>query len=193
MTPADSIAIFPSPLPRPDASEGDEALRRAYLSREGTVRTFGTLLLVVGVLSIAQGLLMISLGSFVLTAEADLTAGLPRLLQGGALLGFGVYEVITGPGLRRLDPRYRAPAIVLCGLHLLFALGSVSETPSVLMGLCGVYLLGSKPGEMVFTERYAEARRATPHIVYHPSRAASGLVFLALTAVSLAVWLGLGS
>jgi hypothetical protein len=62
----------------------------------------------------------------------------------------------------------------------------------VLMGLCGLYLLGSKQGEMVFTERYAEARRSTPQIVYRPSRVAWGLVLLALSGVSLVVWLGLG-
>ena len=123
-----------------------EAARHALLKHEASVKSVGILYLLGGIFLVFGALTAVSTGR-------------EKVVSIGALLGaLGVLELWLWSGLRKLRRNVRVPAMILAGIGLLgFPLGTIISAYIL-------YVLGSKKGDRVFSDEYAQVIAATPHI-----------------------------
>lgn len=148
------------PPPVPAAPVDAEAIRRAHLSHEASLRAVGALyLLGSGLLTFAAVASLITLvGETPAPETEDVSLVVAVLFLLLAALQFQV-----GRWLRALNPKGKTPATVLAIIGLLgFPIGT-------LINAYILYLLNSKKGVVVFSPEYAAVRAATPHIKYKTS------------------------
>jgi hypothetical protein len=130
-----------------------EEQRRTHLSHEASVQALGTLYAFASIIAIMTAL-------FVIAMSGRFNAGVIETVI--LLAGVVVFPSIAY-GLRRLRPWARIPTILISVVGLpLFPIGTV---------VSGVvlFLLCSPKGAVVFSERYHEVIRQTPHIRYQTS------------------------
>jgi hypothetical protein len=139
------------------ADTNDEAIRRAHLSHEASVKSVGTLYLIGGVLCVIGAIaLSFSPGGFGGGANVD----------GGMIMLFGaigVVQSVTAFGLRGLHGWARIPTGLLSGIGLLgFPIGTIVNGYIL-------YITFSAKGSMVFSDEYHRIMEQTPHIKYKTS------------------------
>jgi len=133
-----------------------EAVRRANLSHEASVRSIGTLYYLA-----ALGATLAALSTVAQLLLQPRHTGVVLML--GAMTVLGIVFFLLGRGLRKLRPGVRVPTIALAGLGLLgFPVGT-------LVNGYILWLMLSKKGRFVFSPEYAEVVEATPHIKYRTS------------------------
>ena len=129
-----------------------EAIRRAHINHEASIKAVGALYYLGGVLAIVVGV-----GSLLGPRDAGL------LVTGVLFLVIGVAQFFAGWGVRALRAWGRIMGIVLSGLGLLaFPIGT-------LINGYILYLFLAKKGRTIFDAEYQDVIAATPHIKYRTS------------------------
>ena len=147
-----------------------EAVRRANLSHEASVRSIGTLYYL-GALGATLGVLSTVVQLLLQPRHTGV------LLMFGAMTVLSIVFFLLGRGLRKLRPGVRVPTIALAGLGLLgFPLGT-------LINGYILWLMLSQKGRFIFSPEYAAVVEATPHIKYRTSILV--WIFLGLVVVGL--------
>ncbi len=162
---ADEVNPFASPLTdsRPlaiDAGDSDaEMVRREYLNHEASIQGFRSLFVLASVfLAVAAVANLVT--AFTIREEGALALGLVIAVFAGL---FSALYLWIGLGLRELKPQVKTAATIL------FAIGLLGFPIGTFINGYGLYLVTSKKGEFVFSKKYAEIRRQTPHIKYKTS------------------------
>lgn len=156
--------------------DNPEAVRRAYLTHEASVKSIGTLFIL--------GSVLVVIGSTVSIASA-LAVQMPDafevLLGMSFVLLFGIASGVTGFALQRLHSwsRWGGTAFSAFGL-LNIPIGTV-------ISAYFLYLLLSKKGAMVFSEEYKHVIAQTPHIKHKTSMVVWFLIILFLLFMAFAV------
>jgi hypothetical protein len=149
-----------------------EALRRAHLGHEASVKAVGFLYYLLGVVLIAVDaawLAGVELPNYSVTMMA-------------AFLVFGMAQLFTGWGVRALRRWARIVGTIFSAIGLLnFPVGT-------LINLYILYLFWSKKGRMVFSAPYQEAIAATPDIKYRTSMVVWILLALLVLVIAVAVF-----
>lgn len=148
MDPNPYLAPAISPIPPPLSGASDnEAIRRAHINHEASIKTLGALYLLGGILIIPGGLFMIF--------EPATDAG---SAMGGILVALGVFQLALGLSVRKFRPWSRWAATILSVLGLFaFPVGTLINA------LVLSYLL-SKKGATVFSPDYQSVIAATPYV-----------------------------
>ena len=133
-----------------------ESLRNQHIQQEASIKSIGSLYMIGGTLGTVFGAIGM-VGAIIGLAqggeEAVLILGMVVLY-----LSFGAGFLLMGMGLRKLNGAARIAAIVMSCLGLLgFPFGTLIH------GYFLYLLLNEKAG-VIFSERYREAVRQTPHI-----------------------------
>ena len=151
-----------------------EAIRRAHISHEASVKAVGILYYLGGILC-----LIVGLGALAGAASTPLSA-VPALL----LIALGVAQLFAGWGVRALRSWARTVGCVLSAIGLLgFPIGT-------LINGYILYLFLSKKGRTIFAPAYQDVIAATPHVKYRTSIVI--WIFLALL-VGLVVFAAVGA
>jgi hypothetical protein len=153
---------YAAPAARVDdvpANAEAEAIRRAHINHEASIRAVGFLYYLGGVVLTIGGLLSLS-GS---------STGMPVFLAAA-----GVAQVFAGWGVRGLTKWGRILGCILSALGLLaFPIGTAINAYIL-------YLFLSKKGRTIFAPEYQGVIAATPHVKYRTSIIV--WIFLALVA-----------
>jgi hypothetical protein len=149
------------------ANSEAEAIRRAHISHEASIKAAG---------------LLYYLGGFLVTVAAIFTLFGPQkgggLLVALFLLALAVGQFLAGSGVRALRPWGRIVGGVISGIGLLgFPIGT-------LINGYILYLLLSKKGRTIFAPQYQQVIAATPHVRYRTSIVV--WIFLALLIAVMA-------
>ena len=157
------------------ASSEAEAIRRAHISHEASIKGIGTLYYLAA--------LIVVLGT--LAAIFSALRNRPSFVAMVAVLAlFGLLTAASfamGRGLRRLRPWVRVPTIVLAGLGLLgFPLGT-------LINGYILWLVLSKKGQLILSPEYAAIVEATPQVKYRTSLIAWIVVGLIAVVILIAI------
>jgi hypothetical protein len=140
-----------------------EAIRRAHINHEASIKAVGFLYYLGGTVATFAGLAS-------LFGAPDAGGGVVALL----LLALGVGSLFGGWGVRALKTWGRALGCVLSGIGLLgFPVGT-------LINGYVLYLLLSKKGRTIYAPEYKDVIAATPHVQYRTSIVV--WIFLALLA-----------
>jgi len=127
-----------------------EAVRRAHLKHEASIKSVGTIYYLGAALSILAAVL----------APGHADAREARLVLGIVFATLAVAYVVVGWGVRRLKPWSRIGASVIAVPGLLgFPIGT-------LISAYILYLMLSKKGRTVYSPEYREVIAATPQITY---------------------------
>ena len=131
-----------------------EAIRKAHISHEASVKSVGILYYLGGAIGIIVAVVALFAG------KADLSlAVVPALI----LAAFGVGGLFTAWGIRAL----RRWAQVVGSLFA--ALGLLNFPVGTLINLYILYLFLSKKGRTIFSPAYQDVIAATPHVKYRTS------------------------
>ena len=129
-----------------------EAIRRAHINHEASIKAVGFLYYLGGAVATLAGLASVF-------GAPDAGGGVVALL----LLALGVGSLSGGWGVRALQPWGRVLGCVLSGIGLLgFPVGT-------LINGYVLYLLLSKKGRTIFAPAYKDVIAATPHVRYRTS------------------------
>jgi hypothetical protein len=141
-----------APVEDVSANAEAEAIRKAHISHEASVKAVGILYYLggIGVTVAALGGLMAAKGA----AGVGMTVG---------LLAVGVGQFFAGYGVRALRPWGR---IVGC---ILSAIGLIGFPIGTLINGYILYLFLSKKGRTIFAPEYQDVIAATPHVKYKTS------------------------
>ena len=178
MDPGTAPAAGPDPYapPRVDLAVQDpelaeaETIRRELLYHEVSVRSIGSLYILVAVLFALSGIT-------ILQGEG---ADAFQLVFGGAWIAFAVPFFLLGRAVRRLSPRTRLPVTILS------VIGLLAVPLGTLLNAYILYLLHSGKGRRVMTPEYVAIIARTPHVRYRNSRivqVAAVVLLLLLVAV----------
>ena len=168
---------YPTPPPVPESTDVEDprSVRRVHISHEASIKSIGVLYWIGAVSLFGIGLIGFFNGKGRPFAE-QITICV--LLWAVAILQFWV-----GIGLRRLKPWAKTPTGILSGIGLIgFPVGT-------LINAYILYLVFSKKGTTVFSDRYKSIIVATPDIKYKTSPIVwvfVGLVLLVLGAILVA-------
>jgi len=147
-----------------------EAIRKAHISHEASVKAVGILYYLGGL-----GVTLASLGALFTTRQDALGLG-----ASVGLLAIGVGQFFAGYGVRALRPWGRNVGCVLSALGLIgFPIGT-------LINAYILYLFLSKKGRMIYSPEYQDVIAATPHIKYRTSIVVWILLALVVALVALA-------
>lgn len=165
----------------PNASAESEAIRRAHLNHEASIKSWGFLQMVGGVITLAVGGFVVA-GILSDGIEASLSISgafaLGAVAYGGILLWLGI-------GLRKLRPGARIGSAILAGIGLLgFPVGT-------LINGYVLYLLLSQKGRTIFSDAYRRVVTETPHVKYRTPVWVWILVVLVVLALIGAIGLGM--
>ena len=180
-----------------------EAIRRAYISHESSVKALGVLGVGGGALFLSGGLVFAVVA---LTGRAGAT-GLGATGTVGialAVVVLGCLNLATGLGLRGLLPWARWLVAVATGLSLLssvvrailsvYLLGGAAGGALVLGVLPGMLIPGyifslmvSKKGAVVFSPEYKEIVATTPHVKMKTSWIVKGCLIVLVAFLTLLV------
>ena len=146
---------YAAPTARVDdvpASPEAEAIRRAHISHEASIKAVGILYYLGGAVSTLAGVAAL----FGASSGADAAIML-------LLLALGVGSLFAGWGVRALRPWARIVGCVLSAIGLLgFPIGT-------LINGYVLYLFLSKKGRTIFAPDYKDVIAATPHVKYRTS------------------------
>ncbi len=152
-----------------------EAIRRAHISHEASIKGIGTLYY------LAALIVALGTGAAVFSAlmnKPSFVAMVVVLALFGLLAG-GFFAM--GRGLRRLRPWVRVPTTVLAAVGLLgFPLGT-------LINGYILWLIHSKKGQLILSPEYAAIVEATPHVKYRTSLLAWIALGLVLAVIVVAI------
>lgn len=166
-------------VPAPAAES--ERIRREHLNHEASIKSWGFLQVVGGVLTLTAGAFIVA-GILSNGIEASLSISgaiaLGALAYGGILLWLGI-------GLRKLRPGARIGSAILAGIGLLgFPIGT-------LINGYVLYLLLSQKGRTIFSDAYRRVVAETPHVKYRTPIWVWILVVLVVLALLGAIGLGM--
>lgn len=154
------------------ANSEAEAIRRAHINHEASIKAIG-LLYYLGGVGVAIG------------GVASLFGG-DRPYAAGMALGLvaiAVAQLFAGYGVRALRPWGRVVGTILSVIGLLgFPIGT-------LVNLYILYLYFSKKGRTIFSPEYQDVIAATPHVKYRTSI----VVWIVLALLLVLVAIGIGS
>ncbi|MBL9172262.1 MAG: DUF4339 domain-containing protein [Verrucomicrobiales bacterium] len=163
----------PSPAPE------SEAIRRAHLNHEASIKSWGVLQVLGGSL-----VTLVGLGMAVAMISGGLIGAAESLVVLG-LLAYGGFLLWLGFGLRRLRNGARIGSAILAGIGLLgFPFGT-------LINGYVLYLLLSQKGRTIFSDAYRRVVAETPHIKYRTPVWLWILVGLVLLALVAAIGFGI--
>jgi hypothetical protein len=173
---SEAVNPYAAPAARVDdvaANPEAEAIRRAHINHESSIKAVGVLYYLGGVL-ITFG----AVAAFI---------GAPREPSGGGALimlllaAVGIAQFFAGWGVRALRPWGRIVGCINSGLGLLgFPIGT-------LINAYILYLLLSKKGRTVFSPGYQEVIAATPDVKYKTSIVVWIFIALVLAFIVIAV------
>ncbi|MCB9760680.1 MAG: hypothetical protein H6739_12630 [Alphaproteobacteria bacterium] len=162
------------------------SLRRRHLSHETGLRGVGTVYMLAGGLCGLFGLSLLTIVAFdLLVVHSPKDAALVVRIIGVLVASAACCAALLwlGRGLGRLNPRVRVGVTVTSALALLWVpVGTV-------FGLWSLYLLYAEKGQVVFSQRYAEAREKTPQLRPRPS-ILGVLAVISAAAVTLLALIG---
>lgn len=159
-----------------DATSNAALIRHTHLNHEASIKAIGVLYIFAAFASIGMAIRAVAAA---VTGATGATAEMLFILAIAVLLG-GV-QVVAGVGLRRMRKWVKAPVGAIATLGLFnFPVGS-------LLNAYVLYLVFSRKGAMVLSEKYAEVVRQTPHIKYKTSIVVWILLGLVVTAVAAAL------
>jgi hypothetical protein len=171
---SEAVNPYAAPTARVDdagANPEAEAIRRAHINHEASIKAVGVLYYLGGTL--------ITLG--VITG----IAGAPNAPDGAMLLlvgAIGVAQFFAGWGVRAFRPWGRVVGIVLSAIGLLaFPIGTIINGYIL-------YLFLAKKGRTIFSPKYQEVVAATPHVKYKVSIVV--WIFLALILAFIVIGIG---
>jgi hypothetical protein len=171
---SEAVNPYAAPTARVDdagANPEAEAIRRAHINHEASIKAVGVLYYLGGTL--------ITLG--VITG----IAGAPNAPDGAMLLlvgAIGVAQFFAGWGVRAFRPWGRVVGIVLSAIGLLaFPIGTIINGYIL-------YLFLAKKGRTIFSPKYQEVVAATPHVKYKVSIVV--WIFLALILAVIVIGIG---
>ena len=148
-----------------------EAIRRAHINHEASIKAVGLLYYLGAVGGTLAGLVSLFGGA----GEAE------SMFTGLFLVAFGAGSLAAGWGVRALRPWGRIAGCVLSGLGLLgFPIGTVINAYIL-------YLYLSKKGRTIFSPEYKDVIAATPHVKYRTSIVVWIFLALVVGLVVLAV------
>lgn len=140
-----------APVEDVPANPEAEALRRAHIGHEASIKAVGFLYYLGAVLGT-----LIGLAFLVGMRGADAASG-------AVLLAIGVAQLFAGYGVRRLR---RWARILGC---ILSAIGLLAFPVGTLINAYILYLFLAKKGRTIFSEDYQRVIEATPHVKYRTS------------------------
>lgn len=156
-----------APVEDVSANAEAEAIRKAHISHEASIKAVGLLYYLGGI-----GVTLAALAGLV--GAKDASVGVTLLL-----IGLGVGQFFAGWGVRALRPWGRIVGCILSGIGLIgFPIGT-------LINGYILYLFLSKKGRTIFAPEYQDVIAATPHVKYRTSIIV--WIFLALVVLLLAV------
>ena len=142
-----------APVEDVSANAEAEAIRKAHISHEASIKAVG-LLYYLG----ALGVTLVGAAGLVAVGGAG-TSMVPSLL----LIALGVGYAFAGWGVRALRPWGRIVGIVIACIGLIgFPIGT-------LINAYILYLFLSKKGRTIFAPEYQDVIAATPHVKYKTS------------------------
>jgi hypothetical protein len=151
-----------------------EAIRRAHINHEASIRSIGTLYYVAAFVT-AVGALGATVQLW--TEQRSLRGAVTLVMFGLLTAGF----FLMGRALRALQRGVRTPTIILACVGLLgFPIGT-------LINAYLLYLVLSKKGRFIFSPEYAEIVEATPHIKYRTSLLVWIILGLIVALMALAI------
>jgi len=140
-----------APVEDVSANAEAEAIRKAHISHEASIKAVGLLYYLGGI-----GVTLAALAGLV--GAKDASVGVTLLL-----IGLGVGQFFAGWGVRALRPWGR---IVGC---ILSAIGLIGFPIGTLINGYILYLFLSKKGRTIFAPEYQDVIAATPHVKYKTS------------------------
>lgn len=177
-----------------DGLESDvDAFRNRYLSHEASIKSIGILYMISGVMLLILFLVMV--GEAFSVAGVQGQNGAPLQFSGrgfGAIfVAFVIYAAsgalfcYAGWGIRKFK---KVPKIIVT---VLSAIGLIGFPFGTVINGYVLYLLHGQKGKVVFSDRYQEVIRQTPHIKYKTSMIVKifvglliGVIVLGIIAVS---------
>jgi len=156
-----------APVEDVSANAEAEAIRKAHISHEASIKAVGLLYYLGGI-----GVTLAALAGLAGAKDASVAVTL-------LLIGLGVGQFFAGWGVRALRPWGR---IVGC---ILSAIGLIGFPIGTLINGYILYLFLSKKGRTIFAPEYQDVIAATPHVKYRTSIIV--WIFLALVVLLLAV------
>jgi hypothetical protein len=148
-----------------------DAIRRAHLNHEASIKAVGALYYIGGAVMTIAGLMG--------AVGAPRSEGVALLLFIGA---FGVAQLVVAWGVRAFRPWGRVVGIILSVIGLIgFPIGT-------LISAYILYLLLSKKGRTIFSPEYQDVIAATPYAKYKTSIIV--WIFLALILALLVITVG---
>ena len=152
-----------------------EAIRRAHINREASIKAVGILYYLGGAGGLLVGL------AFLVGGASEINIMYTSLF----LVAFGAASLAVGWGVRALRPWGRIAGCVLSVIGLLgFPIGT-------LINAYILYLYLSKKGRTIFAPAYKDVIAATPHVKYRTSIVV--WILLALVVVLVIVAAGAGN
>jgi len=186
------VAAFgPAPTDVADAS-GAEAIRRAHIKHEASVKAIGLLNYFGAFILISASIFLILMAVGAVPAPNARAGQGPAVftpmvgLLGGLALAFGLLAVAIGRGLRHLQPWARWTEVVMMGLQTagnLYRLNPIGLVISIYI----LWLLASSKGATVFSPGYKEVIALTPHIKYQTSLLVKIFAGILIAVLGLAV------
>jgi len=156
-----------APVEDVSANAEAEAIRKAHISHEASIKAVGLLYYLGGI-----GVTLAALAGLAGAKDASVAVTL-------LLIGLGVGQFFAGWGVRALRPWGRIVGCILSGIGLIgFPIGT-------LINGYILYLFLSKKGRTIFAPEYQDVIAATPHVKYRTSIIV--WIFLALVVLLLAV------
>lgn len=132
-----------------------EVIRRAHLNHEASIKSWGFLQMLGGVLVLLGGLAGVAS-----SASDSGGAGAVTALVVFGILIYGGFLLWLGIGLRRLRPWARIGSAILAGI------GPVGFPIGTLINGYVLYLLLSQKGRTIFSDAYRRVVAETPHVKY---------------------------
>lgn len=161
------------------APTGAESIRQQHVSHEASVKSFGSLCYIMGILN-AYGVVM---SLFVVWySGGGGPAGRVDAVQLAIAVVLTLLEFVSGYGLRRLAPWSRIPAGLLCVVSL-FRLPF-----GTLFGAYGLYLVFCSKGRMILSPQYREIVDQTPQVRYRSSPVVKIALIIFLLIIAGVVW-----
>ena len=154
------------------ANSEAEAIRRAHINHEASIKAVGLLYYLGGVAVTIAG--VASLAGAGRAYGAGMAAG---------LVAVGAAQFFAGYGVRALRPWGRIVGTILS------VIGLVGFPVGTLVNLYILYLYFSKKGRTVFSPDYQDVIAATPHVKYKTSI----VVWIVLALLLVLVAIGIGS
>ena len=158
-----------APVEDVSANAEAEAIRKAHISHEASIKAVGLLYYLGGI-----GVTLAALAGLV--GAKDASVGVTLLL-----IGLGVGQFFAGWGVRALRPWGRIVGCILSDIGLIgFPIGT-------LINGYILYLFLSKKGRTIFAPEYQDVIAATPHVKYRTSIIVWIFLALIVALVALAV------